>query len=140
MSRSTFHNSIYGASRSLVLLAAALGLVACGDSPTAPKSMDPVAVARVMPSVVDVEQRISRRLTNAVLRQHVMVEVQVLRSSLEGNNVHQARLSFDKVAAAITVPGISDDAADVSAIELMLYVVAPVIDGARYDIRFKASP
>jgi hypothetical protein len=140
MTRSTLLKSIHSLPRMLGVLAALLAVVACGDSPTGPRSMDPDAVARVMPSVVDAQLRISPRLANAGLRQHVMVELQQLRSSMEGNNVPQARLSFDRIAAAIGIPGITDDAADVSALELMMYVVAPVIDGARYDIRFRAFP
>jgi hypothetical protein len=143
MDRSLFVKSLDRTTRSALYLAALLAVVACGDSPMAPKSMDPDAVARVMPSLIDAEQRLAPRLVTAAVRQVVALEIRLLRVAMVENNVHQARLSIGTIGDALT--GVAahaavEDAADLTAIELMLYAVAPVVDGARTDIRFKASP
>ena len=143
MDRSTLRKSLDRTTRSALLLVALTVVVACGDSPTAPKAMDPDAVATVMPSLVDAEQRITPRLAIGSVRQLLTVELRQLQSALVDNNVHQARLSVGTIGHAVTSNSARasvEDAADLTAIELMLHAVAAVVDGARAEILFKASP
>jgi hypothetical protein len=145
MHRSLSHKSIGGTSRAVALLAALIMAAACGDAPTAPQSLDPDAVALVIPSVIDARTRLAMRLADPSMRQSMRLDIQTLESALTENNVYQARLSVDKIGDALngyraSTGSVSADASDLTAIELMLYAVAPVVRNARYDIRFKASP
>jgi hypothetical protein len=141
MLRSLVHTTRVAARTAMC--AAFLAVAACGDSPTAPKSMDAAAVERVIPSLIDARQRLVPRLVNASLRPVFAQELARLQAALDQNNVHQANLSIDVVADALTgavARASTEDAADLTAIELMLYAVALVVDAARAEIRFKASP
>lgn len=131
--------------RGVALLAALVLLAACGDSPTAPQSMDPDAVADVMPAVVDARVRVAMRLADASLRERLRLEILTLETALAGNNVPQARISVNAIGDLLTshrasIASASSDAADVSAIDLMLSAVAPVVRNTRYEHRFTASP
>jgi hypothetical protein len=145
MLTSPSRRSITGKARGFALLAALMTLAACGDSPTAPQSMDPDAVAEVMPAVVDARIRVATRLDDPSMRERFRVEILTLETSLAGNNVPQARISVNNIGDALnsyraSIGSASPDAADLSAIELMLSAVAPVVRNTRYEHRFKASP
>jgi hypothetical protein len=145
MLTSPSRRSITGKARGSALLAALMTLAACGDSPTAPQSMDPDAVAEVMPAVVDARIRVATRLDDPSMRERFRVEILTLETSLAGNNVPQARISVNNIGDALnsyraSIGSASPDAADLSAIELMLSAVAPVVRNTRYEHRFKASP
>lgn len=136
--------SISGKTRGVALLAL-LTLAACGDAITAPRTLDPAAVALVMPSVIDARQRVAMGLDDPSIRQQMRLEIQTLETALRENNVRQASASVDHIGDALNthrtlVGAVSQDASDLTAIELMLYAVAPVVRNAKYDIRFKASP
>jgi hypothetical protein len=145
MPSSRFRKSINPTTRGVALLAALVTLAACGDSPTAPQSMDPEAVAEVMPAVVDARTRLAMRLDDPSMRERFRLEILTLETSLAGNNVPQARISVNNIGDALnfyraSVGSTSPDVADLSAIELMLSAVAPVVRNTRYEHRFKASP
>jgi hypothetical protein len=144
MHPSPSRRSITGKARGVALLTALVTLAACGDSPTAPQSMDPDAVAEVMPAVVDARIRVAMRLDDPSMRERFRVEILTLETSLAGNNVPQARISVNNIGDALNAyraSGVaSPDAADLGAIELMLSAVAPVVRNTRYEHRFKASP
>jgi hypothetical protein len=145
MPTSFSRRSINGKARGVALLAALVMLAACGDSPTAPQSMDPAAVAEVMPAVVDARTRIAMRLADPSMRERLRLEILALETSLAGNNVPLARISVNNIGDALNsyraaTGSASPDGSDLSAIELMLFAVAPVVRDTRYDHRFTASP
>jgi|SRR5688500_11983293 hypothetical protein len=143
MNRSHSLQSISGKTRGVAILAL-LTLAACSDGVTAPRTLDPDAVALVMPSVIDARQRVAMGLDDPSMRQQMRFEIQTLETALRENNVRQASASIDQIGEALnshraSVGAVSQDASDLTAIELMLYAVSPVVRNARYDIRFKAS-
>jgi hypothetical protein len=145
MLTSLTRRSITGKARGVALLAALMTLAACADSPTGLQSMDPDVVAEVMPAVVDARIRVASRLDDPSMRERFRVEILTLETSLAGNNVPQARISVNNIGDALnsyraSIGSASPDAADLSAIELMLSAVAPVVRNSRYEHRFKASP
>jgi hypothetical protein len=127
------------------LVAALFTLAACGDGPTVPQSMDPDEVARVMPSVRDARLRLTTGLLDASTRQLMRSEILMLETALSANDVPNARQCVENLGDALTnyraATGVSaQDASDLTAIELMLYAVGPVVRNTRYDHRFKATP
>jgi hypothetical protein len=143
MTRSHSLKSISGKTRGVAIMAL-LTLAACSDGVTAPRTLDPAAVALVMPSVIDARQRIATGLDDPSMRQQMRLAIQTLETALRENNVRQAGASIDHIGEALnshraSVGAVSQDASDLTAIELMLYAVSPVVRNAHYDIRFKAS-
>lgn len=129
---------------SIALLAALVTLAACGDAISPTESMDPDAVARIMPSVTDARLRLTVGLLDGSMRQRMRTDILRLESALTANNVPEARVCVDDIGDALTNYRSStgmqaQDASDVSAIELMLFAVAPVVRNARWDIRFRAK-
>lgn len=127
-------------------LALALGLcvlAACGDAPSAPRLMDSNAIGRVMPSVIDARMRLARGLENAALRQALSQDIHELERALAANNAITARHSVasiaDRVVHARSSASNANDAHDLSAIELMLQLVAPVVHTTVAEITFRAS-
>lgn len=117
-------------------------LAACGDSLTAPELMDPNEVARAMPSVVDARLRLAARLIDPSTSQRMLFEIQTLESALGVNNSHQARVCVANIGDVVNSQRASGgvDAADLTAIELMLRIVTPVVRNTHTEIRFQASP
>jgi hypothetical protein len=144
MTRSTTFRALNDGLRGAALLAALAALVACGDSPTAPRYMDPNEVARVMPAVVDARVRLTVGVLDGSMRQRFRTDLLKLESAMAQNNVPQARISVDNIGDALTdyrgrLGALAQDAADLTAMELMLYAVAPVVSNTSWDIRFRAS-
>jgi hypothetical protein len=144
MTRQTSFHVINDTLRGAALLAALIALAACGDSPTAPRYMDPDEVARVMPAVVDARLRLTGGLLDGSMRQRLRTNILRLESAMSQNNVPEARICVDNIGDALTdyrgrIGPLGQDASDVTAIELMLYAVAPVVSNTSWDIRFRAS-
>jgi hypothetical protein len=142
MDRSPSRTSIGSRIRGVALFASLLALAACGDAPTAPELMDPNAIALVMPSVIDARLRLAARLADPSTSQRMLFEIQTLESALGANNSHQARVCVANIGDVLnsrrTTGGA--DAADLSAVELMLRVVTPVVRNTHTEIRFQAFP
>jgi hypothetical protein len=130
------------ATRSRVSLVAALFVaVACGDSPTAPppSSIDRAEVARVMPSLTDARTRLVPAIDNAVVRERTEYDLAQLEQALNKGDGQQARFHLRVTSNLLKEYNVQDvsqkDAADVSAIALMLRAVAQAV-GGDYDIAF----
>lgn len=123
----------------LLLMALALG-TACSDSATAPQqvSIDRVAAARVMPSVTDARVRLAPAIVNVAVQARVLHDLQELENALANGDGQKARFHVGVVNSVLTEyrqQGTGADAADVSAIGLMLTAVSPVV-GASVGVAF----
>ena len=144
MLRLTHLQAINDRLRGAAVLAALVALAACGDSPTVPQYMDPNEVARVMPSVLDARLRITTGFVDGSMRQRLRTSILELESAMSQNNVPVARMSVDNIGDALTdyrgrSGALAQDASEATAVELMLYAVAPVVRNTSWDIRFRAS-
>jgi hypothetical protein len=130
------------ATRSRVSLVAALFVVvACGDSPTAPppSSIDRAAAGRVMPSLTDARTRLVPAIDNAVVRERTEYDLAQLEQALNKGDAQQARFHLRVTSNLLKDYNAQDvsqkDAADVSAIALMLRAVSQAVGGDS-DIAF----
>jgi hypothetical protein len=130
------------ATRSRVALVAALFVAAaCGDSATAPapSTIDRAAAARVMPSLTDARTRLVPAIDNLVVRERTEYDLAQLELALNKGDGQQARFHLRVTSNLLNDYRTSDvtqkDAADVSAIALMLRAVSQAV-GGDFDTAF----
>ena len=122
-----------------LFLAAFIVLAACSDSPTAPvPSIDRVAAARVMPSVVDARVRIADGIVNTIIRDRVVHDLHELEVALANGDGQKARFHVRTIGDVLREyrnqqGSTTTDGAEVSAITLMLNQVSSVV-GSSFDI------
>jgi len=111
--------------------------VACSDSPTAPSSIDRAAADRVLPSLVDARTRLAPSIQNAVIRERTMYDLQQLEQALTRGDGQLARFHVRVTSKLLndyqTQKLATTDAADVTAIALMLRAVSQAV-GGDFDI------
>jgi len=125
--------------RNLSFVAALLLSAACGDSATAPKQqIDPNAVARVLPSVVDARTRLAPSIENAVVRDRVIFDIQQLENALRAGDAQNVRFHV-RVTGNLVNEYMSGrslslrEGPDVSGVALMLFKVSEIVD-AGYEL------
>ena len=121
----------------VALILAALSLAAaCSDGPTAPRtSIDRVAAARVVPSVTYARIRLAPAILNDAIRTRVVHDLQELEIALTNGDGEKARFHWHVLSTVLTdyraqQGSVMADAADLSAIGLMLDVVSGIVDSA----------
>jgi hypothetical protein len=121
--------------RRVAMVSALFVLAACsGDGPTAPRpSIDRVAAARVVPSVVDARVRVAAGIENVAIRDRMSHDLQELEIALTNGDGEKARFHARVLATVVTdyraqLGSSTTDGADTTAITLMLNVVSQVID------------
>lgn len=120
--------------RLAIVAAATLVLGACGDAPTAPKRLDPAAVARVLPAVTDARLRLVHGITTSAVRSRAEDDLGQIEMALVRGDARSAtfrtrlliRLLSD-YASQSEAAG-RPDAADVVAIGLALVEAADVLN------------
>jgi hypothetical protein len=128
--------SLLSASRAFILVTAMMALAACGESATGPSqsSIDRVAAARVVPAVTDARIRIALGIDNAVVRDRLRHDLMELEAALTNGDGDKARFHL-RVIGTVTSDyrvqqgATTTDAAEVSAIELMMLAVTKAING-----------
>jgi hypothetical protein len=122
-----------------LFMGALIVLAACSDSPTAPvPSIDRVAAARVMPSVVDARIRIAGGIMNTIVRDRVVHDLHELEVALANGDGQKARFHVRTIGDVLSEyrkqqGSTTTDGAEVSAITLMLNQVSSVV-GSSFDI------
>ena len=121
----------------LSLLGSFLLAVACSDAPTAPSSIDRAAADRVLPSLVDARTRLAPSIQNAVIRERTLYDIQQLEQALIRGDGQLARFHVRVTSKLLndyqTQKLATTDAADVTAIALMLRAVSQAV-GGDFDI------
>lgn len=122
----------------LSLVAALLFAGACSDAVTAPETLDPEAVASVLPSVRDARTRLAPQIENAGVRERVLFDLEQLEQALSGNSAQNARfharVSANLVAEYKGGRTAATDGPDVSALAITLYVIAQAIGVPTTDL------
>ncbi|MEX2180012.1 MAG: hypothetical protein WD801_14955 [Gemmatimonadaceae bacterium] len=117
-----------------LLLVAIVAAGACSDAAVAPQaSIDRVAAARVMPSVTDARVRLAGGIENEAIRERVTHDLTELARALTNGDGSKARFHTRVLGNVLTdyrsqQGGSMTDGQDVTAIALMLFSVAQVID------------
>jgi hypothetical protein len=119
-------------SRATLVLVSFL-LAACGDSPMAPtQSIDRVAAARVVPSVIDARVRVATGIQNEAIRMratHDLSELEIALANGDGQKARfHVRVLSDVLSDYRAQQTANPDGADVTAIMLMLHAVSQVVD------------
>jgi len=117
----------------VLLVAGALLLAACGDSPLAPEApIDRVAAARLIPSVTDARVRISLGIDNASVRERAVHDLMELESALTSGDGRKSRFHVRVVRSLLDEYRLTEsgkpDAPDLTAIGLVLYAVSQLVD------------
>jgi hypothetical protein len=120
----------------LALSLAASG--ACKDAITAPPSIDPAVVARVMPSVQDARARLVLNLENTGVRERVSYDLGRIEDALNARDAQKVRYHVHLVGVILTdykrgLGSVIADAPDVGAIVLVLHAVSQAVGGG-FDI------
>jgi len=122
--------------RRVAMVSAIFVLAACsGDGPTAAPqpSIDRVAAARVVPSVIDARVRVAAGIENVAIRDRMTHDLRELEIALTNGDGEKARFHARVLATVVTdyraqLGSTTTDGADATAITLMLNVVSQVID------------
>jgi hypothetical protein len=124
----------------MVLTISLFAAAACSDAPLAPsEKLDAVDVERLMPSVVDAEDRLAPRIANGSVHDRVAYDLQQLETALAAGDASQVRFHTVVISDILTqyVQGmvtITPDAPDVDAIRLVLGAVSRVVHaGVTFD-------
>ena len=121
----------------IALLGSLFLAVACSDSPTAPSSIDRAAADRVLPSLIDARTRLAPSIQNTVIRERTMYDLQQLEQALTRGDGQLARFHVRVTSKLLndyqTQKLATTDAADVTAIALMLRAVSQAV-GGDFDI------
>lgn len=120
--------------RSVAFLTALVALAACGDVTTAPEvSIDRVAAARVMPTVLDARVRSASEIQNQAIRDRVEHDLRELETALTNGDGQKARFHVRVLGSVLAdyraqQGDNSMDGADVSAITLTLHQVSGIVN------------
>jgi hypothetical protein len=104
-------------------------MTACADA-TGPRSADRQAIDNVMPAVTDARFRLASGVTNIASRQQVVLSLSNLELALRTGDTEKSRTRLNEVTKSLEAyraKASVGDAADISAMYLMLHAVSEIV-------------